>query len=398
MKKLLLISPMLHQGGFEKVCVETARLLSPYYEVHILIFDSTDRFFDTEGLDVIDINVPSKSGKAGKIMNVLKRCRKVRAVKKRRGIDITYSFGSTANIVNVLSRCGDRIVTGIHGGIDLDNPTNMRLFFGRSDAVLCCSRGILGLARRRYASSFDVSRGVYVFNPIDTGRIARMAKEEPADFPAGKGRTLLTVGRDDPQKGYWHLIKAFSLLADKHPDLRLMIVGGGTFTQAKALCEALGISDRVRFTGLKENPYQYMKRADLYVLSSNHEGFPVAMAEAMAAGLPAVAADARTGPRELLLPDDQYDTLCAGDPDYTADHGPVRGIGGILFGMLSEEEDYDPASMPAEDERFAECIGSVLADEALRRKMAEEAAGRAASYGTEVYIKSLRGVLEGGTA
>ena len=78
-KNLLLIVPMLHQGGFERVCVQTARLLEPYYHVSILIFSSKDINYDVTGLDVIDINLPGgKTGKTGKALNVLKRVLKVR--------------------------------------------------------------------------------------------------------------------------------------------------------------------------------------------------------------------------------------------------------------------------------------------------------------------------------
>ncbi|MBE5839742.1 MAG: hypothetical protein E7303_17640, partial [Butyrivibrio sp.] len=57
-KNLLLMVPMLHQGGFERVCVTTARLMQDFYNVHILIFSSKDINFDVTGLDVIDIDVP----------------------------------------------------------------------------------------------------------------------------------------------------------------------------------------------------------------------------------------------------------------------------------------------------------------------------------------------------
>ena len=58
-KKIMLIVPMLHQGGFERVCVATARLLEPYYEVYIVIFSAADIAYDIRGLHVIDIHMES---------------------------------------------------------------------------------------------------------------------------------------------------------------------------------------------------------------------------------------------------------------------------------------------------------------------------------------------------
>ena len=102
-KKIMLIVPMLHQGGFERVCVATARLLEPYYEVYIVIFSAMDIAYDIRGLHVIDIHMKSVEGKAGKILNVFRRAKRVAALKREYGIEIAYSFGPTANLVNVFS-------------------------------------------------------------------------------------------------------------------------------------------------------------------------------------------------------------------------------------------------------------------------------------------------------
>lgn len=82
MKKLMLITPMLHQGGFERVCVTTARLMQEYYDVTILIFSDKDINYDITGLNVININVPSKKSKLAKVINLIKRIVKTRKVKK----------------------------------------------------------------------------------------------------------------------------------------------------------------------------------------------------------------------------------------------------------------------------------------------------------------------------
>ena len=72
-KNLMLMVPMLHQGGFERVCVSTARLLQDYYNVYVLIFSSKDINYDVKGLNIIDIDVPSKKGTINKVINVFKR-------------------------------------------------------------------------------------------------------------------------------------------------------------------------------------------------------------------------------------------------------------------------------------------------------------------------------------
>lgn len=83
-KKVMLIVPMLHQGGFERVCVATARLLEPFYEVYIVIFSARDIAYDIRGLHVIDLHMGAAEGKLLKIRNVFRRSRRVSALKKDR--------------------------------------------------------------------------------------------------------------------------------------------------------------------------------------------------------------------------------------------------------------------------------------------------------------------------
>ena len=98
-KKLMLMSPMLHQGGFERVCITTARLMEPYFDVTIVIFNSANIAYDVEGLNIIDIQMGAKKGTLQKLWNIVKRSKKVRQLKKQMKPDIVYSFGPTANMV-----------------------------------------------------------------------------------------------------------------------------------------------------------------------------------------------------------------------------------------------------------------------------------------------------------
>ena len=128
MKKLLLIVPALHQGGFEKVCVETAKLLKPYYQVQVAIFDARDIAYDTTGISVVDLQLPSREGRLAKILNVLKRGHKLYKLKKKEKIDITYSFGPTANLASIASFGKDKKWFGIRSYMDMGNVRQIKLF------------------------------------------------------------------------------------------------------------------------------------------------------------------------------------------------------------------------------------------------------------------------------
>ena len=198
-KNLMLMVPMLHQGGFERVCITTARLMQEYYNVHILIFSSKDINFDIDGLDVIDINVPAKKGVINKIINVIKRVNKTKKIKKELGIDIAYSFGSSANYVNVLSKGKEKVLTGLRCQTDMERSDQIRLFCSRSDQVLSCSKEIVRQLLRDY--SYD--RSTYIYNPLDTENICEKGSQSVEDFPfKGEGLKIIScMARNDYIKG-----------------------------------------------------------------------------------------------------------------------------------------------------------------------------------------------------
>ncbi len=146
------------------------------------------------------------------------------------------------------------------------------------------------------------SRRVHVIpNPIQWP----LPDSEPRIAPdaickAGR-KILLAVGRLDPQKGFDLLICAFANLAQHHPDWDLAIVGEGTERQRlQSEITARGMCSQVFLPGWAGNLADWYERADLYVMSSRFEGFPNALAEAMAHGLPVVSFDCDTGPRDII--------------------------------------------------------------------------------------------------
>ena len=79
---LMLVVPMLHQGGFERVCVKTARLLAPLYNVTIAVFDLSDAAFDLEGLHVEELGIGAADSRIAKILNVPRRVRALKKLKR----------------------------------------------------------------------------------------------------------------------------------------------------------------------------------------------------------------------------------------------------------------------------------------------------------------------------
>lgn len=118
------------------------------------------------------------------------------------------------------------------------------------------------------------------------------------------GRLLLAVGRLAPQKGFDQLLAAFDNLAPQHPDWSLVVLGQGReHGELTAQAARLGLEDRVAFPGAVGNVGEWFAAADAYVMTSRFEGFPNSLLEALAHGVPSLAVDCKTGPRELIETD-----------------------------------------------------------------------------------------------
>lgn len=113
-------------------------------------------------------------------------------------------------------------------------------------------------------------------------------------------KTVISVGRYDPVKGFDMLIDAWAIVSNSHPDWRLKIVGPGDKTPYMEQVKRLGHEQSICCTDESDRIYDEMADASFYVLSSRSEGFGLVLIEAMAVGLPCVAFSCSAGPRSIL--------------------------------------------------------------------------------------------------
>lgn len=142
-----------------------------------------------------------------------------------------------------------------------------------------------------------------VLNPVVTDAMlssAREAVDHPWFADGESVPVIIGVGRLEPQKDFTTLIRAFALLRKRLP-IRLLILGEGSERAPLAsLVTELGLDDDVSMPGFVANPYAFVSRSAVFVLSSRWEGFGNVIVEAMALGTPVVSTDCPAGPREIL--------------------------------------------------------------------------------------------------
>ena len=168
-----------------------------------------------------------------------------------------------------------------------------RFVFGSYDRVLLLSvaeAADLGRLFPDLSARFRV-----VANPYVTPAMFAVAAEPPPPGPP----TILTLARMMPQKRLDRLLDAFALMTDR--ECRLVIVGDGPERPAlEHRVEALGIADRVAMPGFTDDVLPWLRRAHLFALSSDYEGLPAAVLEALACGVPVVTTDCFDAARDLL--------------------------------------------------------------------------------------------------
>lgn len=393
MKNVMLITPMLHQGGFERICVMTARLLAADYDVTIVVFSMEDIAFDISNLKVINLDLKSRPGRLAKVINVLRRSRRLTKLQKNLNTDVSYSFGMTANIANALTGGAKKKICACHSFEEIKNGRYMKLIGKKADLLFCCAKKMTDLAVKQYGFSNIET----LWNPCDTEEVreqSRRGNKEELTFFEEEKPVFVSMGREDEVKGFWHLLKAFRRVSESLPDAKLAVIGEGSFEKYKALARDLQIEDRIWFTGLKKNPFPYLAKGKAYVLSSISEGLPNALVEALSLSLPVISVNCLSGPAEILH--ENWQEAEEKKEYFEADYG-------ILTPAVSQTPDFQAKwqkegkiiKLEKEEEILAEAMLRIATDEELCRHYRERGICRAEDFSKEKYKKKLIADMEG---
>jgi N-acetylgalactosamine-N,N'-diacetylbacillosaminyl-diphospho-undecaprenol 4-alpha-N-acetylgalactosaminyltransferase len=312
-KKIAFFIVSLYGGGAERVASILLKHLQHQYDIHLVMLDNCIEY---ELPQDQKIHLLDKRPVKSHFVNILKiplLAWRYRRFLKQHQIETSFSFLSRPNFIacclKLLRWKGEVIINERQFTSYYYNKKGLaarvgyylvKWLYPRANRVVC--NAALIAADLRQSFGVDVPYTV-INNPIDLDEVARKLAlpDEPDAVPPTGRFTFVTVGRFSAEKNQQLLIEAASLV--KGFDFTVQIIGKGPQqAQLEALIQKLGVADRVVLVPHTPNPFQYLKQAHCFVLPSHSEGFPNVILEAMACGLPVIATDCKSGPRELLAP------------------------------------------------------------------------------------------------
>ena len=345
--RLTLIISSLSAGGAERVMTMMANYwAAKNWDITILTFDDGTRpaFFELDqriNHQPLDIAAESVNLIQGLRMN-LRRVAVLRRAIVAANTECVISFITQTNVLSLLATRPLRVPTIVEEHIDItSHELNGIWRLLRKITYRWAARIVVLTDRTRAGLSSALQRKTAVIpNPVLPARCGDRAVDEPSS------RRVLAAGRLVPQKGFDLLIKAFSLCAESNAEWTLTIIGAGPLRgELESLSASFGLSGRVSFTGEVASIGDYFRQADLFVLPSRYEGFPMVLCEAMAHGLPVIATDCPTGPREIIR--DGIDGVLVANED-------VKSLGAAMDRLMSDDAERQRLAVRAREvfERF----------------------------------------------
>jgi len=364
--RVLFIVPTLGEGGTERaVSILIQKLNNTKFLASPALFTLKGEYLPDlpEGTVVHDLQKNSRWDNPRALRRLVTIIRKERP-------DILYSLGWYSNLVAILAHkvagTPARLILGVRNfpSRDLDRLSFswlhrmvVRFLYQRADLILSNSQASL----EDLVKNFSIPREsvAVIYNAIDTRSIRELALEPFEGQWSKIGKPIIVAaGRLTKQKGHESLVRAVARVRQTVP-CRLGILGVGPLQKKlEALGRDLGFGEDLIFPGFQINPYKFMKRATVFVLSSLWEGFPNVLVEAMACGTPVVAMRCPSGPEEII------------------DHGEN--------GLLTEV---------ADEEDLARKILELLEAPALRGQLSEAGLSRAADFSVERIVPQLEEVF-----
>lgn len=379
----------LEAGGAERVISRISKPLAKFYNIYIMLLDIENIKYDCTG-KICNVGGKYKNYYRKVIHSIF--C--INKIVKEERIDCIISFLDMPNLINALGIHGCRRIINLRcfysrwvyksfvGKLKLEM---CRCFFRKADGVILVAKALEEYSIKYLKLNKEKVR--VIENAYDVEEIITKAdtsiEREVEDFIATH-KTAIAMGRLDEQKGYVYLLKCFAKVCEREAEAGLIILGEGPlYNELNALVMELKIEENVLFLGIRKNPFPYISKSLIYVSASLYEGFPNALVEAMACGIPAIHTDCLTGPREILM--EVYEDKFIKEIEY-AEYG-------ILVPDFSRMEKHG-LKIDKGMAIYADAWTKLLRDREMQKKYGIKARERAMRYSMEGCIEKYCEAIE----
>ncbi len=310
MKKILFFIPTLADGGAERVLVNLVnRMDRSKYKITVQTLFDVGRYKKELAEDIeYKYNFKKQFKGNTRIFRLFsKEFLFKHLVKGDYDIIVSYLESPTTRIVAGCENPDIKLVSWVHN--EMRDYNDFLVSFRNADERAECYAKfdenvfVSQTSMTSFQKYLDLKNCRVIYNTIDSDRIRKMADEKVEDIPFNADCiNLISVGRLINQKGYMRLLRIFNRLVcdDQFDNLRLVILGDGHLRDdLEKFISDNNLSSKVLLPGFKENPYKYVKSADLFVCSSLHEGYSTAVTESLIVGTPVITTLC-SGMEELL--------------------------------------------------------------------------------------------------
>lgn len=322
MKKMLIVAGKIYGGGAERVLVDLINGLDEK-EYDITLYTMTKDDFEKSGISrAVDYRTvyEDADGFSGfkrllkkvrnKILNFIYGKCSAKAFyrcvfKEKYDIELAAIEGYTTRIVSGSTNPVSNKIAWLHTDLETNHWSKLAFkddneetsAYKSFDTVICVTENVRRILLEKFGSDI---RTTVISNPIRKDNILSLSQRGECDIPKSPDTLrVFYLGRLQQEKGADRLLQAHKRLIDEGEKLELIMVGDGCdMDELRAYVERSDLKDSVQMLGYLDNPYPYMKTADLFVCPSRAEGFGLVLVEAMILDLPVMSTDC-AGPNEI---------------------------------------------------------------------------------------------------
>lgn len=366
-RKISILINSISAGGAERVVSLLLHELNDDLDIHLVLLNNTIEYKLPAGQKIFCLQQPSHENGLVKIMKLPLLALRYKKYCRKNNINVSLSFLKRANYINCLSR-----IMGMRGRIIISERTYLssylkflgrpgnisgsltRKLYPKADLVITNA----ALIKNDLEENFNIhTKFRVIHNPVDLASIQQAAAED-ADPSLFSEFTFISVGGFRGEKNYELMIEAFDAIKDLNCSL-LFVGKGEEEIKLKNKVKEKHLESRIHFAGFDNNPYKYLSRASCFVLSSDFEGFPNSIQEALACKLPVISTDCKSGPREILAPATDF-RLALQDKMEIAEYGILVPVNNVLL--------------------MAQAMRKIFTDNVLRERLKEKAFVRANDF------------------